>query len=40
MEKCRTHLAERLAEQQYEEVIGGDIASEFVDEYLYLYGEK
>ena len=40
MEECIKHLRERLAEQQYEEVIGGDITPEFVDEYLYLYGEK
>ena len=40
MEKCRTHLAERLAEKQYEEVIGGDVTDEFVNEYIYLYGEK
>lgn len=38
MKECREHLAERLAEQQYEDVIGGNIASEFVNEYLYLYG--
>ena len=40
MEKCREHLAERIAGQQYEDVICGDVTSEFVNEYLHLYGEK
>ena len=40
IEKCREHLSERIAEQQYEDLICGDVTSEFVDEYLYLYGEK
>lgn len=40
MEECREHLKERIDEQQYEDVIGGDITGEFVDEYLYLYGGK
>lgn len=26
--------------QQYEDVICGDVTSEFVNEYLHLYGEK
>lgn len=40
MEECRDHLKDRIDEQQYEDVIGGDITTEFVDEYLYLYGGK
>ena len=40
MENCREHLAERIAEQQYEAVICGDVTSEYVNEYLHLYGEK
>ena len=40
MEECRDHLKNRIDEQQYEDVIGGDITSEFVNEYLYLKGEK
>lgn len=38
MEECRDHLKDRIDEQQYEDVIGGDITDEFIDEYLYLYG--
>lgn len=40
MEKCKEHLKERIDEQQYEDVIIGDVTSEFVNEYLYLYGGK
>ena len=40
MEECIKHLRERIDEQQYEKVICGDVTSEFVDEYIYLYGEK
>ena len=40
MEECREHLAERIAEQQYADIICGDVTPEFVDEYIYLYGEK
>ena len=40
MEECRDHLKDRIDEQQYEDVICGDVTDEFVDEYLYLYGEK
>lgn len=40
MEKCIEHLNKRIDEQQYEDVIGGDVTSEFVNEYLYLKGEK
>ena len=34
MEECRTHLKDRIDEQQYTDVICGDVTSEFVDEYL------
>lgn len=34
MEECREHLRERIDEQQYEDIIGGDVTNEFVDEYL------
>ena len=40
MEECKEHLRERIDEQQYTDVICGDVTNEFVDEYLYLYGEK
>lgn len=40
MEECRDHLKERIDEQQYEDVICGDVTGEFIDEYLYLYGGK
>ena len=40
MEECRDHLKNRIDEQQYEDVIAGDVTSEFVNEYLYLKGEK
>ena len=40
MEKCRDHLKDRIDEQQYEDVICGDVTNEFINEYLYLYGEK
>lgn len=38
MEECRDHLKDRIDEQQYSDVICGNVTSEFVDEYL--YGEK
>lgn len=38
MEECRDHLKDRIDEQQYKDVICGDVTTEFVDEYLYLYG--
>lgn len=31
---------ERIDEQQYEDVICGDVTKEFINEYLYLYGER
>ena len=40
MEECKEHLRKRIDEQQYTDVICGDITPEFVDEYIYLYGEK
>ena len=40
MEECKEHLKKRIDEQQYADIICGDITSEFIDEYLYLYGEK
>ena len=40
MEECKEHLKERIDEQQYTDVICGDVTDEFIDEYLYLYGEK
>ena len=40
MEECIKHLRERIDEQQYTDVICGDVTPEFVDEYIYLYGEK
>ena len=40
MEECRDHLKEMIDEQQYTDVICGDVTTEFVDEYIYLYGEK
>ena len=40
MEECKEHLRERIDEQRYSDVICGDVTPEFVDEYIYLYGEK
>ena len=40
MEECKEHLRGRIDEQQYTDVICGDVTNEFVDEYLYLDGEK
>lgn len=38
MEECRDHLKDRIDEQQYSDVICGNVINEFVDEYLYLHG--
>ena len=38
MEECSEHLRKRIDEQQYTDVICGDVTNEFIDEYLYLYG--
>lgn len=38
MEECRDHLKDRIDEQQYEDIICGDVTKEFINEYLYLYG--
>lgn len=40
MDECREHLRKRIEEQQYKDIICGDVTGEFVDEYLYLYGGK
>ena len=40
MEECKEHLKKRIAEQQYEEVICGDVTPEFVDEYEAYLKEK
>ena len=34
MEECRDHLKDRIDEQQYENVICGNVINEFIDEYL------